>query len=78
MAEVNRVDDRTLPIDEQLDPSFFESVDYFVEKGISVITPKLIDELKSNCLNDAQKQSYVKGILATIKSVNKVRFLIGT
>lgn len=98
--ELNQSKDQVLPIDEQLDPSFFkvcspfsavvkllneacqhlacyssiylQSVDYYVDKGISVITPKLVEELKSKKMSDDEKINYVRGILATIKPVNKV------
>ncbi|VDK63020.1 unnamed protein product [Onchocerca ochengi] len=68
-------EDQELPLDEQLDPSFFKSIDYYVDKGISLITPKLVEELKMKGMSDAEKLRYVKGILACIKPVNKILHL---
>uniref|UniRef100_A0A915PHL1 Glutamate dehydrogenase n=1 Tax=Setaria digitata TaxID=48799 RepID=A0A915PHL1_9BILA len=67
--------DEMLPIDEQLDPSFFKSIEYYVDKGIAVITPKLVDELKMRGMDSTDKLNYVKGILAAIKPVNKMLHL---
>ncbi|MCP9259258.1 Glutamate dehydrogenase [Dirofilaria immitis] len=63
------------PLDEQLDPSFFQSIDFYVDKGISLITPKLVEELNMKGMNNTEKLNYVKGILACIKPVNKILHL---
>ncbi|KAM3723799.1 Glutamate dehydrogenase 1 [Dirofilaria immitis] len=63
------------PLDEQLDPSFFQSIDFYVDKGISLITPKLVEELNIKGMNNTEKLNYVKGILACIKPVNKILHL---
>uniref|UniRef100_F1L0E6 glutamate dehydrogenase [NAD(P)(+)] n=1 Tax=Ascaris suum TaxID=6253 RepID=F1L0E6_ASCSU len=65
---VAQAHDSMKPIDEQLDPSFFKSVDYYVDRGIAVIRQKLIEEAKGN-------KNLVNGILGVIKPVSKVLYI---
>ncbi|VDD87744.1 unnamed protein product [Enterobius vermicularis] len=67
--------DSKLPMDEQLDPSFFQSVEYYVDKGAKVLEPKLIAEMSDANMSSEEKKMLVKGIFAAIKPVNKVLYV---
>lgn len=71
----SRLADSKLPMDEQLDPSFFQSVDYYVDKGAKVLEPKLIAEMHDPGMSSEEKRKLVKGIFGTIKPVNKVLYI---
>lgn len=49
-------------------------VDYYFDKGSSVLAPRLIDEIKSPNMNQNDKKNLVRGILSAMKPVNKVFF----
>ncbi|VDK46053.1 unnamed protein product [Anisakis simplex] len=63
-----QLEDRQKSIEEQVNPSFFQMVDYYFDKGSAVIEPKLISEETGG----EKKQDLVRGILANIKPANKV------
>ncbi|TKR65059.1 hypothetical protein L596_025521 [Steinernema carpocapsae] len=63
---------KEIPMEEQADPSFFQMVDYYFDKGSSVLEPVLIEEMKTNKLTVQEKKNLVRGTLAAIKPVNQV------
>lgn len=48
-------------------------VDFYFDKGASVIKSKLVDEIASTSMSKEEKENLVSGILQAIKPVNKVR-----
>ena len=67
--------DQEKPMDEQVDPSFFKMVDYYFDKGTAVIEPKLVDEMASRTMSQADKLNLVRGILRNSKPANKLLYV---
>uniref|UniRef100_A0A915INM4 Glutamate/phenylalanine/leucine/valine/L-tryptophan dehydrogenase dimerisation domain-containing protein n=1 Tax=Romanomermis culicivorax TaxID=13658 RepID=A0A915INM4_ROMCU len=72
--ELARLEDEKLPIDEQRFPSFNRSVEYYFDRGSSVIQNKLADELKGR-ISKEEKTRFVQGVLKTIKVPNKMLYI---
>uniref|UniRef100_A0A158R422 Glutamate dehydrogenase n=1 Tax=Syphacia muris TaxID=451379 RepID=A0A158R422_9BILA len=72
---VEQVYDKMKPLDEQLDPSFYKMIEFYFDKGSSVIESKLIEEHPSQDMTKEEKKLFVQGILATIKPTNKVLYI---
>jgi glutamate dehydrogenase (NAD(P)+) len=63
--------DADLPIDEQLDPSFSKSVDYYYDAASKTIEKDLVKYIRTKTSEDDRRQQ-VSGILQHIKPCNKV------
>lgn len=51
-------------------------VEYYFDKGVTVIEDKLLESFKSSMHTPQQKKDLVQGILTAIKQVNKVDILV--
>ncbi|VDK51403.1 unnamed protein product [Gongylonema pulchrum] len=69
---VEQVFDQMKDMEEQLDPSFFKMIEYYFDKGATIITPKLVEEHPSREMTKEAKVKFVTGIIAAIKPANKV------
>uniref|UniRef100_A0AC35TPK0 Glutamate dehydrogenase n=1 Tax=Rhabditophanes sp. KR3021 TaxID=114890 RepID=A0AC35TPK0_9BILA len=70
-----QVNDERKPMDEQVNPSFFKMVEYYFDKGAAALEPALIKEFNSRGMSEREKTNTVRGILASIKPVNKVLYI---
>ncbi|WKY03485.1 hypothetical protein Q1695_004890 [Nippostrongylus brasiliensis] len=70
-----QVIDEQKPMEHQSNPSFSKMVDYYFDKGSSIIEQKLVDEIKSNTMSLNEKRHLVNGILRMIKPCSKILYI---
>jgi glutamate dehydrogenase (NAD(P)+) len=75
-AKLDEIKDHELPMDEQLNPSFFKMVEYFGDKGTEILISKLVDvEMKKLRTTKEEATKLVRGIFSTIKIPNKLLYV---
>uniref|UniRef100_A0A0N4Z0J8 Glutamate dehydrogenase n=1 Tax=Parastrongyloides trichosuri TaxID=131310 RepID=A0A0N4Z0J8_PARTI len=70
MGPHEQIDDHLKPMEQQVDPSFYKMVEYFYDKGCSILEPRLMAQT-----NDERDHKRIRGVLRAIKPVSKVLYI---
>ncbi|KAL1283901.1 Glutamate dehydrogenase 2 [Trichinella pseudospiralis] len=65
--------DRDLPIYEQNNPSYFQMVGYYCDRGMDVIESAMVNDVQSTVAQEERRRQ-IRGILRNIQSPNKVLY----
>ncbi|KRY47480.1 Glutamate dehydrogenase 2, mitochondrial [Trichinella britovi] len=65
--------DRDLPIYEQNNPSYFEMVGYYCDRGMDVIESAMVNDVQGTAAQEERRRQ-IRGILRNIQSPNKVLY----